>query len=89
MSDENRALVDGICRQAAERMQKYDHLKNQLGEVVFTRRIELIGEITGLRVALCLAMGWNLDADADKDGKADDFILAWAGRNLPEWSEQP
>lgn len=82
--DKARAVADPICREAVQRMRTLGEILNDPGEIAHLNRTELYGEIHGLRVALCLVMGWDPTTDADKEGRADDHIKAWHNRTFPD-----
>lgn len=78
-------LADMLCAEAVRRYRTLDRIPDAFESPSI--RASWIGQITGLRVALCALHGWNPDADAGKDGKADEMITQWWARNHPgDWA---
>ena len=74
--------TDRLCREAVRVHRALDNLDTSPASA----RLTWIGELVGLRIALCLAHGWDSQAEADKEGKADELIVAWWEKNFPkEW----
>lgn len=45
------------------------------------------GVLHGLRIALCLLMGWDVEQESDKEGAADEFIIGrWKELHPEEWT---
>jgi hypothetical protein len=49
----------------------------------------LLGELTGIRVAICLLNGWSPAHDADKEGPADELVVAYWEKTYPQDWENP
>lgn len=77
-------LGDQLCRETVRQMQIVDRYLGDTSEAAHTFRVERYGTIQGLRIALCLLMGWNPREDADKEGRADDYVKDWHNRNCPD-----
>lgn len=84
---ELRAASSRICDQAVKRMKSLDVL-NHVGDHGDTTtnylRTVMIGELHGLRVALCCLFGWNPAEEADKEERADDYIKTWHNDQYPD-----
>jgi hypothetical protein len=85
-------LVDALCREAVQRHRVLDNLReapdyNPKQDLPIT--LTWIGELIGLRMAICLVHGWDPNEESDKEGKADELVTAWWERNHPEDWEQP
>lgn len=98
-----RAQVDGLCERLTGKMRAYDRVKQDTPEVTmkgalpaqeWSRAVTrtalhsgLIGEIGGLRQALCLLLGYDPDTDAGHEGPADQYAMEWWDRHRPhvEW----
>jgi len=64
-----------LCEWGAKFIRARENILNDPAQ--FVTRMELIGELSGIRVALCLLHGLDPRHDSDKDGPADDMISAW------------
>jgi hypothetical protein len=80
-------LSERLLREAGRRVEAYDGLGFMVGQAdvrdsqVRSRRAELLAELHGLRVALCLAQGWDPAEHAIREGKADQMIMTWVKAN--------
>lgn len=75
--DDGQRQIDTVCREICRLQAQHDNLLDVRGEAFFWKRLELVGEIVGLRKALCLLMDWPME-EAVKDGRADQFVQEWA-----------
>jgi hypothetical protein len=51
--------------------------------------VTLNGRLIGIRTAICVLQGWNPRDDADKEGPADERVLAYWERKYPaDWQAQ-
>ncbi|MFF9265822.1 hypothetical protein [Streptomyces longwoodensis] len=49
--------------------------------------VEVTAMAAGLRVALCALRGWDVRAESDKEGKADELIVGrWQEQHPEEWA---
>jgi hypothetical protein len=98
-----RAQVDSLCELLTDKMRKLDRLKQTAPEVYMQGALpaqewgrasaraslfaEKVGEINGLRQALCLLLGYEPDTDASHEGPADQYAMEWWYRNRSdiEW----
>ncbi len=69
--------IDAICQEIQQVQELHDNVLNEHGEAYFWSRIECVGQITGLRKALCVLLGWPL-SEAGKEGLADQYAQGWA-----------
>lgn len=87
-------LTDALCREAVRLHRILDADENHYHgsdtstkNTVLTARLTWIGELIGLRMALCLIHGWDPQEQSDKEGKADQLITNWWERTYPaEWA---
>lgn len=74
-----------LCREVVRRQRP---LETDPLELPLSVRMVLIGEITGLRIALCFLHGWHPDVESDRDGKADRLVITWWKQHHPEeWED--
>lgn len=68
-------LVASLCDQLGKYQAGHDRCQWALadGRGDLGVATELAGTIHGLRIALCLAMGWDPAREADKEGLADQL----------------
>jgi hypothetical protein len=71
-----RRYIDQLCADIARLQESVDRIHNDRDAGSASARTAMWGEITGLRMALCRAMGWDPRYDADHEGKADDLVRA-------------
>lgn len=76
-------LTERLCRAAVQRHRAVEATFGD--DDTHNARMVWYGEITGLRIALCLVRDWDPEVDADKEGKADELVMAWWERNEPEY----
>jgi hypothetical protein len=82
----DQGIVDRICREVVTRQRTLD--ADEGGDLAL--RMDLLGEISGLRLALCHLHGWDPAIDAEKEGRADQLVLDWWRRTHPdEWAATP
>lgn len=81
----NRRVTNRLCERAVKIHRALD--KNDTAGAAF--RHSLIGELIGTRAAICLLNGWDPDRDADKEGPADDLIIAYWEKTYPQDWENP
>lgn len=74
-------LVQWLCRDTVWAMHAQDSILNDRTDAGSVTQTFLMGQVIGLRHALCLAKGWDPQQEADKEGRADQFIKNW--HNLP------
>lgn len=75
-----------ILKEAVKAYRERDQLINR--PEMSTNLTLTLGRMAGLRVALCVLHGWDIDVESDKEGAADASILeAWRLEWPEEWSE--
>jgi hypothetical protein len=82
MSPDQNA-VDAICREILRIDDLHQASQDQHGDAAFWGRLQWDGEIIGLRKALCALFGWPME-EADKEGKADQYVGEWMARKPQE-----
>jgi hypothetical protein len=82
-----RRLINQLCADAVQRHRVLDRTANSdQDSAMFAIRLGLVGEIIGIRIALCHLHGWNPLIDSDKEGRADTLITDWWQKSFPkEW----
>lgn len=91
----HRQTTDRLCEQAVKLHRIIEH-QNQLHcnpgyEVVpgDTYAATLHGRLTGIRMAICLLNDWDPANDADKEGPADELVVAYWEREHPaDWASR-
>ena len=75
--------VDALCQQLAALHSREDTMKarHRQGHDMDPGRPYLIGEITGVRRALALALGMDPEIESDKEGGADAYYQEWCERH--------
>jgi hypothetical protein len=73
----DQQAIDAICREIYRIDALHHATQDQEGDAAFWARLEWDGQIIGLRKALCALFGWPMD-EADKEGKADQYVERWA-----------
>lgn len=71
--------IDALCREICRRQEAHDATLNREDQFTtpsMTFRAQVIGELFGLRKALCVLMGWSLD-EAAEEGQADAYVEEW------------
>lgn len=85
--NETATAVDQLCELAVKVHRMIDSTPAE-GKADARIRMELIGELSGLRMALCIMQGWNPRMEADNDGLADSYIREWWQHAYPDdWSD--
>jgi len=78
-------IVEGLCRLAV-RYHRILDAQSDDPEPELTVTLTVAGKLGAVREALCLAHGWDPDTEADKEGRADEFVLDWWERHHPaDW----
>lgn len=76
-------LTDKLC---VEVVHRYRAIEGTSGDdTAASVQFLWLGEVTALRIALCLLHGWDPAVEADKEGRADELVMAWWQRNDPEY----
>ena len=78
--------VSAICGRIVDLMKTRATFVDDPNLADWTIRLEMQGEIHGLREALCLVQGWPVLC-ADVDGRADQFVRDWHNKRFPD--EEP
>jgi len=75
--------IDALCQQLSVLHDREDTMKerHRQGHDMDPGRPYLIGEITGVRRALALALGMDPEEESDKEGGADTHYEGWRERN--------
>lgn len=79
--------IDRISAQAVALMHVRERFLNDPTDTAYAIKLELGGEVQGLRWALCVLKGWDPVQEADHEEKADRFVRVW--HNLPGHCIQP
>lgn len=78
-------VEEGLCEQAVKLYRQRDRLINNDDQALLLSFVT--GQANGLRIALCVLKGWDIDSDSDKEGKADNaFVEYWQERFPEDWS---
>lgn len=76
--------IEQIIAEAVKLYRGRDRILNRPGAT--TALLHIDGCITGLRMALCVLAGWDVQQESGKEEKADDMIIEWWRENFPgEW----
>ncbi len=73
----DQRIVDVICREIERVTGLYEAALYEEGEAARDAAMSWIGEVIGLRKALCAVFGWPME-EAAKEGKADRYAEEWA-----------
>lgn len=75
--------IDALCQQLSVLHDREDTMKarHRQGHDMDPGRPYLIGEITGVRRALALALGMDPEEESDKDEGADAYYMEWRARH--------
>lgn len=84
---QKKMVIDALCQAAVQRHLKIEplgSLDNDKFRAAFSSRMTWIGELVGLRTALCYLHGWDPEEHTLQGGNADELILDWWRRD-PEY----
>lgn len=85
-----RTVEEAVERLADESVTLYrlrDRLINRPEER--DALVQTLACVSGLRIALCLLKGWDPREESDKEGRADEFIVArWREQHPEDWAEE-
>lgn len=74
-------LADALCARVVQYMKTYENVQWAIPNNL-VMRAELAGTMHGLREALCLLKGWDLE-EAEHEGRADTFVRDWHNNTFP------
>lgn len=90
-----RRTTDQLCEEAVKLhriIERENHLHCNPGYTAYpgdNYAITLHGRLVGLRMAICLLNGWDPYRDADKEGPADELVLAyWETQHAADWASR-
>jgi hypothetical protein len=72
-----REYVAALCVEAVRLQRVYDRYLADYTTESSPYRHTLLGKIIGIRVALCVLHGWDVEDDSAREGRADRFIEDW------------
>lgn len=81
--------VEGAVQRIADEAVKLYRARDRMlnDPHTHTERLLIHGEANGLRKALCVLNGWDVEQESDKEGKADQLVIRrWQETHPEEWN---
>jgi hypothetical protein len=72
----DQQAIDAICREIRRAQDMHDSTLGDYTNAAVIGHAQMIGEIIGLRKALCALLDWPLE-EAAHEGKADTYVREW------------
>ncbi|MEV6400560.1 hypothetical protein AB0M39_38265 [Streptomyces sp. NPDC051907] len=82
--------VDQAVEQVADEAVRFYRARNKLlnDATLYVERVHYNGVVEGLRIALCLLKGWEVEEESDKEGAADQLVTSrWQETYPEEWTK--
>lgn len=77
-------VVGLVADEAVKLYRLRDKLINNPGQHAALMHVD--GCISGLRIALCVLKGWDVEQESDKEGEADQLVIGrWQELHPEEW----
>jgi len=85
IAEVNLSMAEKLLNRAVSAYRMHDKLLNDQSRA--HERAIAVGELTAFRDALCIVHGWDPAEHGDKEGRADEMVIArWQERYPEEWA---